>query len=97
MHAKFEIITADGSRFRCETANHYWQYGLVSGTIDTEDKTVVEVYYVTAEDEMRLIKTFSQVIAAGFVTDETLLEMPKEKRLSKCPQCAYTGVDNEFS
>ena len=88
----FEIITIDGARFRCEKPSHFWQYGLVSGTIDVEDKTIVEVYSINKDEEETLIKTFTQVIAVGCVTDETLLIMPAEKRKTRCDRCGFIAV-----
>jgi len=86
----FEIITENGCRFRWESDNTIWQYGLVSGSMDVEDKSVVEVMVVDAEGEPELIATFTSVIAVGKVTEETIVTMPCEKRLTKCPMCGYT-------
>lgn len=89
--APFEIITADALRFRCDKSGYRWQYGLVSGTIDVEDKTVVEVLFIdeNSEDEAELIKTFSQVVAVGSVTDEISMRVSVEKTLAKCRRCGY--------
>lgn len=85
---QFEIITVDGSRFRFRNPDYRWQYALVQGTIDQQDMTVVEVFSEEEEGEV-LIKTFSQVIAAGYVTDETAMMMPREKRMTECPRCGF--------
>lgn len=90
--APFEIITIDGSRFRCKDSSYTWQYGLVSGTIDVEDKTIVEVLHIDKEDEVEIVNTFSQVIMAGNVTDNTLLQMPTERRLNKCSRCGFAEI-----
>jgi protein gp37 len=52
----FEITTIDGSRFRCNTPGHFWQYGLVEGTMDVLDKTIVEVHSIDANEETLLMK-----------------------------------------
>ncbi len=83
----FEVITIGRDRFRFSDSLR-WQYGLVSGTIDTDDKSVVEVL---REDE--LVKTFTQVIAVGDVCEETIIEMPKERRVTQCPRCGYKEID----
>lgn len=87
----FEIITVDGNRFRYDSLGYRWQYGLVPGTLDVEDKTVVEVLHLVGDEE-ELETTYTQVIAVGNVTEHTLLVMPPEKRHTICPRCGYLEV-----
>lgn len=87
----FEIITAGGNRFRYEGPNRFWQYGLIESTLDQEDKTIVEVFKVTEDEdeESIILRVFSQVISAGCVDDDTLLAMPREKLIKQCPRCGF--------
>lgn len=90
----FEIITIGGSHFRFEKPNYVWQHGLVAGTSDVEDKTVVEVLFIDSDDESEVIATFSQVIMVGSVTDETFITKPREKRLTECSRCGFIEIEN---
>lgn len=85
----FEILTANGQRFRCETSKYRWQYALLPGSLDIEDKTIVEVFRIDDENCEEVTVTFSQVIATGDVDSVTTLIMPTEKRASICPRCGF--------
>ena len=93
MNNGFEIITKDGLRYRCNKPNHRWQYGLQTGGIDIIDKSVVEVLRQDGDEE-RLAFTITDVSVVGDVTGETLLLMPREKRVTLCPRCGYTEVED---
>lgn len=81
----FEIITATGLRFRFNSVDGYsYQYGFKQGTM-TDDKSVVEVLQ---NDEVAC--TIIDVVCTGYVTDETTLQMVREKRVTQCPRCGYT-------
>jgi len=85
----FEIITVDGSRFRFNSDEYSWGWGLQQGTIDTDDKTVVEVYRDNNDGDTETVQTFTQVIVAGNVTEATALVMPRERLTKQCPRCGY--------
>ena len=91
MFEPFEILTAGGNRFRFETSGYRWCYGLVSGSMDIDDKTVVEVLKINEDEDYEdtLVKTFSSVVAVGYVTDQDCLVMPRERLKTQCPNCGY--------
>lgn len=98
----FEIITANGSRFRFEdegTLPEYrWEFDLKPGTIDIEDKTIVKVFarVSSVEDDIwEEIAIFSQVIAVGNVDEHTCLIMPPEIRMTRCPRCGYLEKEDQ--
>ena len=80
----FEVITVDGNRFRFE-GDYFWQYGILSGSKDIDDKTVVEVLNNNGD----IVSFFSQVIAVGQVDENTCLSMPREIIQAQCPKCGY--------
>ena len=80
----FEVITVDGNRFRFE-GDYVWQYGILSGSKDIDDKTVVEVL----NNDGDIVSFFSQVIAVGQVDENTCLSMPREIIQAQCPKCGY--------
>jgi hypothetical protein len=82
----FEIIDANGARYRYEEADYIWQYGHLEGAApDKIDKDIVEV--VSDEDE--IVVTFFKPIAVGNVDWNTSLIMPREIRHTQCPRCGY--------
>lgn len=93
MNKPFEIHCTDGLVFRCEGGRYRWQYALVPGRIDVEDKSVVEVFLMDEEGEEILSATFASVIAVGAVTVLTTLEQPRLKMLYQCPRCGFTEVE----
>lgn len=88
----FEIVTANGTRFRYSAPRYRWQFALKPGTLDVEDKTVVEVFRVCGDEE-ELCDTFSQVIAVGDVSWDTTLIMLPEKRVTQCPKCGFEEIE----
>ena len=80
----FEVITIGGNRFRFE-GDYIWQYGILSGSKDIDDKTVVEVL----NNEGDIVSFFSQVVAVGKVDENTCLSMPREIIQAQCPKCGY--------
>lgn len=81
----FEIITESGNSFRYKTDKYDWQYGLESGSIDREDKSVVEIINQIGSIQ----KTYTSVIACGYVDDECRLEIPPIRRpiIQQCRKC----------
>ena len=85
----FEVLLKLGDSFlqeRITDESVRWQYGLVAGEIDTEDKTVVELYR-----EDYLICTYSNVLRVGDVTDETTLQSPLQPLTKRCQRCGFLG------
>lgn len=64
-----------------------WRYGLKNGSLDVDDKSVVEIY-VENDDGEYLVHTYSNVIRVGDVCEHTTMCMP-EKTISRCPRCGY--------
>lgn len=58
-----------------------------SGKIVHREGRDVHRWYICEDEVLR--KTYSQVIAAGDVDDDTCLQMPMEKRVTRCPRCGY--------
>ena len=86
----FEILNAYGGRFRFSKDEYWWQFGLVPGYIDRDDKTIVELLTVEDEDgEYDKVRIFSNVIAVGDLFEDECLIMPFERRLTRCPKCGY--------
>jgi hypothetical protein len=87
----FEVIIDNGTRFRFDFADksYTWQWGILPGTIDADDKSIVEIVRHYEDGGFEIIQTFSRVISAGEVTPETELVMPREKRITVCPRCGY--------
>jgi len=88
----FEILTCDGSRFRFEGDEYRWQYGLYPGTVDVDDRTIVEVFQGADDDSEALVLSVSQVIAVGSVSAYTYMTSPfRERQRSQCPRCGFVG------
>lgn len=85
----FEVITSGGNKFR-HREPHQWRYGIKSGSIDVEDKTIVEVFFEDDNDEI-IFCSYSQVIRVGKVDEETTLCMPEET-INRCPRCGYSSL-----
>ncbi len=83
----FEVITlVDGAALSHRFDEGRWQYALKSGTIDIEDKTVIEVFDLS-EDES-LVCTLSNVVRVGNVGANDRLMMP-ERVITRCPKCGF--------
>jgi len=91
-HPPFEVLCSDGFVFRGDGDRHRWQYALVPGTIDEEDRTVVEVRDLS-EDTLSM--TITSVLAVGDVTTMTMLCRPREKMFAQCPMCGHLEVVND--
>lgn len=85
---EFEIVTVNGQRQRYNRSSYRWQFGLQPGYIDREDKRVVEILTLNDEED-ELVYTYTQVIAVGYVSNETCLTMPREIRFTECPRCGF--------
>ena len=84
----FEVQTMVGGH--CVTHRYEdmrWQYGLKPGTIDVDDKTVVEIFK-GADDDERLIATLLNVVRVGDVCTETTLNYPVNV-ITRCPRCGF--------
>ena len=85
----FEVICSNGEHFRSDDGNHRWEYGLVPGSIDEDDRSVVHIVKVMPDDEEALVITITDVIAVGTVDAMTALRTPRLKLHRVCPRCGY--------
>ncbi len=85
MSKEFEILTRSGQRFRF-AKEHIWQYGLVSGTIDADDSSIVEVL---ENDGGIMVLRVTDVVAVGSVDMTTCLSPYREKMDTQCPRCGW--------
>lgn len=90
----FEILTSSGQRFRFDDPAYQWQYALISGTIDQDDRSVVEILRVNDEDESEIELTITDVIAAGSVEAFTFLSPYTEKIGAVCGRCGFVTYED---
>jgi len=83
---KFQILTKGGLRFAYDNTNLSWQHGMVEGSRDELDKSVVEVLDST---DPEVVVVHSQVVAVGLVDEHSQLVLPPDRMTEQCPQCGY--------
>lgn len=82
----FEIYTSDGHHFKCEDDTFTWQHGLVEGSMELLDKTVVEVI----DEDGDVYLTFANVIAVGDFDATSCVATPRVTIQQQCPRCGFT-------
>ncbi len=84
-----EIIDKSGRRYRYSD-EHTWQFGHKAGTLDADDKSVVEILKEAPDGDSVLAMTFVDIVAVGDVDEDQCLMMPfAERQYSQCPRCGY--------
>lgn len=85
----FEILLANGSRMRCNAPGYRWRYARKPDKPEEVDQTRVEILHFPEGGRLRVVKRLAFVIAAGEVTAETCMLMPRERRFTECPRCHH--------
>lgn len=85
---RFEIIQSNGKKSEYEHPKYYWGYGLVDGTIDREDKSVV-VVYMEVDDEITTVMEYSSVVSVGYCDHYSAMSTPVLVLQSRCEKCGH--------
>lgn len=89
----FTIHNKHGHVFKFDrTDGYFWQYALRDGSIDSLDKSIVEVMIET-DDGISFVASFS----GADVFDGTPISFPAGVRnvLHQCPHCGYSVSSKE--
>jgi len=86
----FEILTADGSRWRWAADEYFWQYPSADSP-DSLDTSRVEVLR-EVDGQIVFITTFHNVVAVGRVNALTTMSRPKEQLQYECPRCGWSPI-----
>lgn len=87
----FEVIQADGQHLRFDDS-HYWEYfseeSASAPDMIKEDRTVLRVYRLNADDERELVTTIFKPLRVDSVTEHTALNPMFRPLLgTKCNRC----------
>lgn len=94
IESMFEIVTEGGCKFRHTNPRDHWEYGLMTGSMDKEDKTVVEVNREFENGDIEKIAIYTRVVAASCVDEASTLQLP-EIRVEQCMKCGRRTNSHE--
>lgn len=84
---EFEVIDQYGARWRYKRSEGYhWTWGMLAGTIDADDKDMVEVWMIDLDDpdaDAECVAHFPRAAMVGDVTPNTCLNFNLRERAAK--------------